>query len=130
MYLYGIKIQANIKQNSVEKYAIKSQIFENIFVLNFFLTEPDPAQSFWAGPDLSDPGSSGAALHCSLAEQWRWGAKEEEEERREGQGKIDWATPPGGAAGGRGEEEQQWFAERNGGSCCSLMGVLPLFLLP
>jgi hypothetical protein len=54
---------------------------------------------------LFDPGSSGAALHCSLAEQWRWGAKEEEE-RREGQGKIDWATPPGGAAGGRGEEEQ------------------------
>jgi hypothetical protein len=78
---------------------------------------------------LFDPGSSGAALHCSLAEQWRWGAKEEEE-RREGQGKIDWATPPGGAAGGRGEEEQQWFAVRNGGNCCSVMGVLPLFLLP
>jgi len=27
--------------------------------LNFFWTELDPAQSFWAGPDLSNPGSSG-----------------------------------------------------------------------
>ena len=27
LYLYGIKIQTNIKQNSVEKYTGKSQIF-------------------------------------------------------------------------------------------------------
>jgi hypothetical protein len=32
LYLYGIKIQTNIKQNSVEKYAGKLQIFEMIFL--------------------------------------------------------------------------------------------------
>jgi len=31
LYLYGIKLQTNIKQNSVEKYAGKLQIFEMIF---------------------------------------------------------------------------------------------------
>ena len=32
LYLYGIKLQTNIKQNSVEKYARKLQIFEMIFL--------------------------------------------------------------------------------------------------
>jgi len=35
LYLYGIKTQINIKQNSVEKYSGKSQIFQNVF-LDFF----------------------------------------------------------------------------------------------
>jgi hypothetical protein len=36
LYLYGMKIQTNIKQNSVEKYAGKSQIFSKIFFKYFF----------------------------------------------------------------------------------------------
>jgi len=35
LYLYGIKIQTNIKQNSVEKYTGKSQIFWKIFGIFF-----------------------------------------------------------------------------------------------
>jgi len=31
LYLYGIKIQTNIKQNSIKLYAEKSQTFEIIF---------------------------------------------------------------------------------------------------
>jgi hypothetical protein len=31
LYLYSIKIQINIKQNSIKLYAEKSQTFENIF---------------------------------------------------------------------------------------------------
>jgi len=33
LYFYNIKIQTNIKQNLVEKYVEKSQIFENYFGL-------------------------------------------------------------------------------------------------
>ena len=39
LYLYGIKIQTNIKQNSVTKYTEKSLIF-----LKIFGTGPDPAK--------------------------------------------------------------------------------------
>jgi hypothetical protein len=45
LYLYGIKIQTNTKQNSVEKYAGKSHIFFKWFFLEIcFLNGPDPAQ--------------------------------------------------------------------------------------
>jgi len=39
LYLYSIKIQTIIKQNSIKLYAEKSQTFKNIF--NFF---------YWGGP--------------------------------------------------------------------------------
>jgi hypothetical protein len=42
LYLYSVKIQTNIKRNSVEKYTKKSQIFKNIFLKVLFLD--------WAGP--------------------------------------------------------------------------------
>jgi len=35
LYLYGIKIQTNIKQNSITKYTGKSQIFPKIFFWKF-----------------------------------------------------------------------------------------------
>jgi hypothetical protein len=44
LYLYGIKIQINIKQNSVTKYTGKLQIFSKIFFLKIFGTRPDPAK--------------------------------------------------------------------------------------
>ena len=43
LYLYGIKIQTNIKQNAITKYAEKSQFFFKIFVwkiLKLGLTRP------------------------------------------------------------------------------------------
>jgi len=49
LYLYGMKIQTNIKQNSVEKYVGKSQIFEK--KIEFFLE--------WAGPDAVILGWAG-----------------------------------------------------------------------
>jgi hypothetical protein len=50
LYLYGIKIQTNTKQNSVGKYTEKSQIFlEIIFEESFFLE--------WAGPGPKKIGS-------------------------------------------------------------------------
>jgi len=108
LYLYGIKIQTNIKQNSVEKYAGKSQIFINIF-LNFFMGL-DPAQSFWAGAVLSSSVNSGEALHCShrTVEE---GTEEEEVEKEEEEGRgadLRWlwgddvggCWPENGLAGG------------------------------
>jgi len=47
LYLYGIKMQTNIKQNLIKLYAEKSQTFKNIFI-------------FFNGPDLSGPVNSGA----------------------------------------------------------------------
>jgi len=58
LYLYGIKIQTNIKQNSVEKYAGKSQIFINIF-LNFFY-------GVGSGPIILGWGGA-----VQLSKQWR-----------------------------------------------------------
>jgi len=51
LYLYGIKIQTNTKQNLVEKYTGKSQIFfEIIFEENFlFFSGLGPAQPMWLG---------------------------------------------------------------------------------
>jgi hypothetical protein len=57
LYLYGIKIQTNIKQNSVEKYAGKSQIFENVFLI-FFWTKPKSAQ-LSTGQDSAQPRGLG-----------------------------------------------------------------------
>jgi hypothetical protein len=51
LYLYGIKIQTNIKQNSITKYTGKSQIFLKIFFLKIFETGPDPAQKKNTGPN-------------------------------------------------------------------------------
>jgi len=71
VYFYDVKIQTNIKQNLVKKYAEESQIFKNIFEL-FFWTGLDPAHSFWTGPDLSGPVNSGALSTVPmLREQWR-----------------------------------------------------------
>jgi hypothetical protein len=54
LYLYDIKIQTDINQNGVEKYAGKSQFFQNyiIFFLIIFkkVTGPDPAQLCELGP--------------------------------------------------------------------------------
>jgi hypothetical protein len=36
VYFYDVKIQTNIKQNLVEKYAEESGIFKNIFFFEFF----------------------------------------------------------------------------------------------
>ena len=44
LYLYSIKIQTNIKQNSVTKYTGKSQIFPKIFFLKIFGTRPNPTR--------------------------------------------------------------------------------------
>jgi len=47
LYFYIIKIQTNIKQNLVEKYAGKSHFFQkNFWFFWFFLIAPDPAKSF------------------------------------------------------------------------------------
>jgi hypothetical protein len=46
LYFYGMKIETNIKQNSVEKYAGKSQIFPKIFFKYFFdWARPGPVNS-------------------------------------------------------------------------------------
>jgi len=58
LYFYDIKIQTNIKQNLVKKYAEKSQIFL-IFFLFFFLD--------WAGP-----GPLILGWIPLLHEQWMW----------------------------------------------------------
>jgi hypothetical protein len=44
LYLYGIKIQTNIKQNSVTKYTGKLKKISKIFFLKIFGTGLDPAQ--------------------------------------------------------------------------------------
>jgi hypothetical protein len=64
VYFYDVKIQINIKQNLVKKYAEELQIFENIFFNFYFWTGLDPAHSFWTGPDKSEQWST---LHCSHA---------------------------------------------------------------
>jgi hypothetical protein len=47
LYLYGIKIQTNTKQNLVEKYAGKSQIFLKRFFLEMFFewARPGPKRN-------------------------------------------------------------------------------------
>jgi hypothetical protein len=47
LYLYGIKIQTNTKQNSVEKYTGKSQIFLKRFFLEIFFewARPGPKRN-------------------------------------------------------------------------------------
>ena len=72
MYFYDVKIQTNIKQNLVEKYAEESGIFKNIFFFEiFFWTGLDPTHSFWAGPDKSSPVNSGALSTVHMQhEQW------------------------------------------------------------
>jgi len=42
VYFYDVKIQINIKQNLVEKYAGELQIFENIFFEFFFWDRARP----------------------------------------------------------------------------------------
>jgi hypothetical protein len=49
LYICGIKIQTNIKQNSIIKYTRKSKIFLKIFFLKIFGTGPDPAQKKQTG---------------------------------------------------------------------------------
>jgi len=69
LYLYNIKIQTNIKQNSIKLYAEKSKTSKNIF--NFF---------YWAGPGplilgwarLVRPSEQWSTLHYSHA-TWRGG---------------------------------------------------------
>ena len=69
LYLYNIKIQTNIKQNSIKLYAEKSKTSKNIF--NFF---------YWAGPGplilgwarLVQPSEQWSTLHYSHA-TWRGG---------------------------------------------------------
>ena len=69
LYLYNIKIQTNIKKNSIKLYAEKSQTSKKKF--NFF---------YWAGPGplilgwarLVRPCEQWSTLHCSHA-TWRGG---------------------------------------------------------
>jgi hypothetical protein len=49
LYLYGIKIQTNIKKNLVEKYAKKITDFDENIFWNIFLDGPEPAQKFGLG---------------------------------------------------------------------------------
>jgi hypothetical protein len=61
LYLYGIKISTNIKQNSVEKYAGKSHIFfEIIFEENFlfFFFRAGPNLAYMVGLDPASPSRS------------------------------------------------------------------------
>jgi hypothetical protein len=57
-----------IKQNLVEKYVEKSQIFKKKFE-NVFWIGLDPAHSFWVGSDLSTPMNSGELIHSPLLTQ-------------------------------------------------------------
>jgi hypothetical protein len=81
VYFYDVKIQTNIKQNLVKKYAEELQIFKNIFELFFF----GPG---WTRPThfgLSGPVNSGALSTVPmLREQWRWCSEEEEGRGAEG----------------------------------------------
>ena len=68
VYFYDVKIQINIKQNLVEKYAGELQIFENNFFEFFFGTgldraRPNPLILDWAG--LVRPSEQWSTLHCS-----------------------------------------------------------------
>ena len=63
LYLYSIKIQTIIKQNSIKLYAEKSQTFKNIF--NFFLLGRTPLILGWARLVL--PSEQWSTLHCSHA---------------------------------------------------------------
>ena len=56
LYFYDVNIQTNIKQNLVAEYAKESQIFKNIYFLNFF------------GPGRTRPAHFGLGQTC-LA-QW------------------------------------------------------------
>ena len=80
LYLYGIKIQINIKQNSIQKYTGKSQNFKNIF-LNFFglgLTRPN---HFGMGRRYSAQKiDSLSTVH--FAEQWRSRGRKRRRRRR------------------------------------------------
>ena len=73
LYLYSIKIQTIIKQNSIKLYVEKSQTFKNIF--NFFLLGRTPLILGWARLVL--PSEQWSTLHCSHATwtvetvQWR-----------------------------------------------------------
>jgi hypothetical protein len=91
LYFYVIKIQINIKQNLVKKYAGKSQNFLKIYIyFYFFWTGPDPAHSFWVGPDLPGLVNTGALSTVHMQrEQWRrepkktkWRRKKKKEEGR------------------------------------------------
>jgi len=53
LYLYGMKIQTNIKHNSIKKYARKSHIFWKIFFLKFFLTGQTRPTYFTVGQHCS-----------------------------------------------------------------------------
>jgi len=67
LYFYDVKIQTNIKQNLVKKYAGKSH-----FLKIFFWTGLDPAHSFWIGPENS------GALSTVHLQREQWGATGEE----------------------------------------------------
>jgi hypothetical protein len=84
------KIQINIKQNLVEKYAEELQIFENIFFEIFFLdrARPDPLILGWAGH--VNRNQQWRTLYCSR-EQWRLfdAGEQKEDGGGEGRGKAD-----------------------------------------
>jgi len=69
LYLYDIKIQTNIKQNLVKKYARKSQFFQkNFFNFFFFFNWVGLGPTILTVEDLS------------IAEQWRTKMKKKKEE--------------------------------------------------
>jgi len=70
LYLYSIKIQTNINQNTVKKYTRKSQIFWKYFFDFFLLGRTWPAISGGAGLALPGPVNKNKqwrTLHCSYA---------------------------------------------------------------
>jgi hypothetical protein len=93
VYFYDVKIQTNIKQNLVKKYAEELQIFKNIFLKFFF----GPG---WTQPTHFGPVNSGA-LSTVHTEQWRQCSEEEEEEKEEEEGRwVDLRWLRGCAVGG------------------------------
>jgi len=127
-YLYSIKIQTNVKQNSVEKYVEKSQIFQNVFFglgwtrPNYFDVGPaNPAM--WVGLELAWPWT--VALHYSLAGQWRSGWRRR---RRKGRGK----RLTGGGSNGGGVELRTMVGLSSSSLCfffCSVHLCFCFFLL-
>jgi hypothetical protein len=75
LYLYGIKIQTNIKQNLVKKYARKLQFFQKNFFNFFFFFE--------LGRTRPNHFDSRGSLHCKIVEN------KDEEEERGGGGEAD-----------------------------------------
>jgi len=104
LYLYGMKIQTNIKQNLVEKYARKSQIFEKNLKFVLDLAKPSSVILGWASVvrPRKWKANSGEWIHCSfcITVEVTW-LEEEEEEEEKGRGPADWTMVCGGAVGCR-----------------------------